>query len=110
MLGPLRFLIMINNLPESVLDRIVSIFADDTRVTKIIKDKSDIDKLQNVINYVYKWQENNDLLFNAKKKFELIRHGQNQELKENIYPKPCGTEIVEEKSVVTDLAWCKDEQ
>ena len=38
-----------------------------------------------------------------KKKFELIRHGQNQELKENIYPKPSGTEVVEEKSVVTDL-------
>ena len=101
-LGPLLFLIMINDLPDSVFDSIVSIFADDTRVTKIIKDKSDIEKLQNDINHVYKWQEDNNLLFNAKK-FELIRHGKNKELKENIYPKPNGTDVVEEKSVVTDL-------
>ena len=67
-MGLLLFLIMINGLPESVLDSIVSIFEDDTRVTKIIKDKSDIEKLQNDIKHVDKWQENNNLLFNAKKK------------------------------------------
>ena len=59
---------MINDLPESVLDSIVSIFADDTRVTKIIKDKSDIEKLQNDIKHVDRWQENNNLLFYATKK------------------------------------------
>ena len=50
---------------------------------------------------MYKWQENNNLLFTANK-FELIRHGKNQEPKENIYPN--STDFVEEKSsVVTDL-------
>ena len=33
-LGPLLFLVMINDLPDSVDDSIVSIFADDARVTK----------------------------------------------------------------------------
>ena len=101
-LGPLLFLIMINDLPESVLDSLVSIFADDTRVTKVIKEEEDIEKLQNDINRVYEWQEKNNLLFNAKK-FELLRHGGRANLKENNYPKPSGTEIIGEQKVVTDL-------
>ena len=75
-LGPLLFLIMINDLPDSVTDSIVSIFADDTRVTKVIKEAEDIEKLQDDILKVYKWQEQNELLFNSKK-FELLRHGKN---------------------------------
>ena len=62
---------MINDLPQSVLDNIVSIFANDTRVTKIIKDKSDIEKLQNDIKHVDKWQKNNNLLLNANKSLIL---------------------------------------
>ena len=73
-LGPLLFLMMINDLPECVTQSSVSIFADDTRVTKVIKDGTNIEKLQDDINHVYRWQENNNLLFNAKK-FELLRHG-----------------------------------
>ena len=101
-LGPLLFLIMINDLPESVMNSTVSIFADDTRVTKVIKDEVDIEKLQCDINRVYEWQEKNNLLFNANK-FELLRHGKNLGLKASIYPKPNGTDIIEEKDVVTDL-------
>ena len=67
------FLVMINDLPDSVTDSIVSIFADDTRVTKVIKEAADIEKLQNDIVKVYEWQKNNELVFNAKK-FELLRH------------------------------------
>ena len=100
-LGPLLFLIMINDLPESVMNSTVSIFADDTRVTKVIKDEVDIEKLHCDINRVYEWQENNNLLFNANK-FELLRHGKNLGLKASIYPKPNGTDIIEEKEVVTD--------
>ena len=74
---------MINDLPDSVFDSIVSIFADDTRVTKVIKDEVDIEQLQNDINRVYKWQEKNTLLFNSKK-FELLRHGRKSNLKKII--------------------------
>ena len=101
-LGPLLFIMMINDLPQSVTDSSVSIFADDTRVTKVIKDVDDIEKLQDDINNVYKWQENNNLLFNAKK-FELLRHGKNQILKSSIYPKPNGLDVIEEMDVVRDL-------
>ena len=98
-LGPLLFLVMINDLPDSVDDSMVSIFADDT---KVIKEIDDIEKLQDDINRVYAWQEQNNLLFNSKK-FELLRHGRNEALKSSIHPKPSGIDIIEEKKVVTDL-------
>ena len=96
------FLIMINDLPDSVFNSIVSIFADDTRVTKVIKNEEDIEELQNDLNRVYEWQEKNNLLFNSKK-IQILRHGGRRDLKENNYPKPSGTEAIEEKDVVTDL-------
>ena len=98
-LGPLLFLVMINDLPDSVDDSMVSIFAEDT---KVIKEIDDIEKLQDDINRVYAWQEQNNLLFNSKK-FELLRHGRNKALKSSIYTKPSGIDIIEEKEVVTDL-------
>ena len=45
-LGPMLFLMMINDLPDSVPESSVSIFADDTRVPKVIKDGHGIEKLQ----------------------------------------------------------------
>ena len=101
-LRPLLFLMMINDLPQSVTDSSVSIFADDTRLKKNIKNVDDIEKLQDDINKVYEWQENNNLLFNAKK-FELLGHGKNQILKSSIYPKPNGLDVIEEMDVVRDL-------
>ena len=80
----------------------VSVFADDTRVTKNFKEAEDIEKLHDDITRVYKWQEQNSMLFNAKK-FELFRHGKNYALKSSIYPKPSGIDIIEEKYVITDL-------
>ena len=48
---------MINDFPDSVFESIFRIFADDTRVTKVIKDEEDIEKLKNIISRVYMWQE-----------------------------------------------------
>ena len=101
-LGPLLFPMMINDLPECVTQSSVSIFADDTRVTKVIKDGTDIEKLQDDINHVYRWQENNNLLFNAKK-FELLRHGKTLNLQSSVNPIPNGTDIIEVKNIVRDL-------
>ena len=44
---------MINDLPDGVTESSMSIFADDTRVIKAIKDGHDIEKFQDDIdNYV----------------------------------------------------------
>ena len=61
------FIIMINDLSESVQDSLVSLFADDTRVTRIIKKEDDLEKLQDDLDRVYKWQHDNNMLFNSKK-------------------------------------------
>ena len=47
------FIIMINDLSESVQDSLVSLFADDTRVTRIIKKEDDLEKLQDDLDRVY---------------------------------------------------------
>ena len=45
-LGPILFLIMINDLSESIHESVISLFADDTRVTKVIETKEDSKKMQ----------------------------------------------------------------
>ena len=60
-LGPLVFLVMINDLGDVVDESLVSLFADDTRVTKVIKTKEDQEKLQNGLDKIYQWQNDNIL-------------------------------------------------
>ena len=66
-LGPLLFLMMINDLRDSVTDSFVSIFADDTRATKIVKEAEDIEKLQDDITTVYKSKRTEHYAFQCQK-------------------------------------------
>ena len=52
-LGPMLFIIMINDLSDSAEDSLVSMFADDTRVTRIIREEDDLEKLQDDLDRVY---------------------------------------------------------
>ena len=45
-LGPMLFLIYVNNLPDSVLTSHVTMFADDTKIYKQIKSQEDAAYLQ----------------------------------------------------------------
>ena len=102
-LGPLLFIIMINDLSDNVEDSLVSLFADDTRVTRIIKEENDLEKLQEDLDKVYKWQQDNNMLFNSKK-FELLRYGKNQYLKTiTNYMTPDCEDVISAKTVVRDL-------
>ncbi|XP_065650916.1 uncharacterized protein LOC136079128 [Hydra vulgaris] len=53
-LGPVLFVIFINNL-ASQIKNIPKFFADDTKMIGIIKDKNDSISLQNDINIISKW-------------------------------------------------------
>ena len=79
-LGPLLFLIMINDMDENISESLISIFADDTRLTKVIDKEEDIESFQNDLEELYTLAEENHMAFNGTK-FELLRYGQNEELK-----------------------------
>ena len=55
-LGPILFVIYINDLPEVIdKDSLAFLFADDTKLFREIKSEHDIKTLQNDINEVVKW-------------------------------------------------------
>lgn len=65
-LGPVLFLIFINDLPDA-MDCALKLFADDTKIYNVIKSHEDEEKLQgdifNACDWASKWQ----MIFNIKK-------------------------------------------
>ena len=66
-LGPILFLIFIDDVVEVVESAFVLLFADDIKMSKIIYDWVDVRKLQVDINNVNEWCVRNRLFFNKKK-------------------------------------------
>ena len=82
MLGPILFVIFINDLPESIKSEIF-LFADDTKVFRKVTSISDSEELQNDINRLEEWTRKWLLEFNVKKchvltlgKIEDVKHTQ----------------------------------
>ena len=102
MLGPVLFLILINDIDKNI-DSFTSLFAYDTRVLKAIIDEEDVEKLQGDLDKLYECQESNNMLFNGKK-FEILRYGTNANLKEStVYFTPNYNDVIEEKDSLRDL-------
>ena len=73
-LGPLLFLVYINDLGTSaVQDCIVSCFADDTRLKRKIANESDVKTLQKAVDKSAEWSEENNMALHEQK-FELLTH------------------------------------
>jgi len=70
-LGPMLFLIFINDLPSLV---IIFLFADDTKNHRRICHITDSAKLQEDFNLLYQWSLNNQLYFSIPKCFLLGYH------------------------------------
>lgn len=64
-LGPLLFLIFINDLPDVVLTSECLLFADDLKLTLGIETEADADTLQKDIDAVSVWSQENHLPFNT---------------------------------------------
>jgi len=65
-LGPLLFLIYINDIDDSVCNSLLK-FADDTKVFSIVSDINDVNKLQYDLKNLCKWSEDWLMLFNVDK-------------------------------------------
>ena len=64
MLGPLLFLVYINDLPNA-LKSSPKLFADDTSLFTLVKDKNEIaNNLKNDLLLISKWAYNGKMLFN----------------------------------------------
>ncbi len=66
-LGPLLFLVFINDLPAMAASSNVYLFADDTKCCQHIKVQSDCSHVQQCIDNLFKWSEKWSLPFNDSK-------------------------------------------
>ena len=62
-LGPLLFIIYMNNIPDSVFYSDIYLFADDTKCFKHIIVQNDMDLLQSDINCLFNWSSTTHLSF-----------------------------------------------
>lgn len=65
-LGPLLFVMFINDLPECILSG-VKMYADDTKIYNIVNNKEQAEKLQEEIDKLYNWSQVWQLLFHPDK-------------------------------------------
>ena len=77
-LGPILFLIFINDIEHSISSSIVRCFADDTRISISIKCENDVKLLQNDLHNVIRWSERNNMALH-KDKFEYMSHTSNKQ-------------------------------
>ena len=65
-LGPMLFCVYINDLDDGILSKIPK-FADDSKVARRVCRKDDVNKLQEDLNRLFKWEEDWQMLFNLDK-------------------------------------------
>ena len=66
-LGPLMFLIMMEDIDKDIKHSQLSSYADDTRIWRFICNESDRRLLQEDLNSLYVWAEDNNATYNGEK-------------------------------------------
>lgn len=80
-LDPLLFLIHMGDIGRRMVDSTLSSFADNTSGSWTITCTGDVAHQQQDLNLVYDWATRSNIQFNEDK-FELLRHGVTQNIKE----------------------------
>ena len=79
-LGPILFIMYINDITEVIKHCYIKIFADDSKLVKAIKSLTDRDLMQMDLQAVIQWAADNKMELN-KLKFQLLQHGNKNDLK-----------------------------
>ena len=80
-LGPVFFLMFIGDITEDI-EANTKLFVDDAKVKDLIETEEDVEKLQESMNKLYEWERNNQMKFNGSK-FQLLRYGPKEDIKNN---------------------------
>jgi hypothetical protein len=99
-LGPLLFILYINDLFSVVKHSKIKVFADDSKLHKSIGSPTDCKLLQEDLHAVVRWATINNMELNESK-FQLLQHGKNQELQKP-YKLSTGL-VINSDDVVKDL-------
>ena len=97
MIGPLLFLIFINDLKEGIRSKL-SIFADDTKIMHIVDTEVEIKELEEDLRKLQKWSETNDMKFNTDKCSVMHCETNNRKTQYQLYGK-----VLRETSSEKDL-------
>ena len=87
-LGPILFLLFINDITQCVTSSVIRCFADDTRIMKAISQTSDMSLLQHDLDKVIQWSIRNNMSLHEDK-FEFLSHSSNQSNTLNQLPFTC---------------------
>ena len=79
-LGPILFLLFVNDITEAIQHADIQLFADDCKLTLKIENPDDHQKLQRDIEAAIMWSLLNNMELN-KEKFQLIQYGNKDHLK-----------------------------
>lgn len=79
-LGPVLFVIYMNNITEYVKSTIINMYADDSKLIASIKNPEDREKMQSDLEALIRWTNANSMSFNEGK-FQLLQIGDHEELK-----------------------------
>lgn len=99
-LGPILFLLFINDITECVHYSKCSLFADDLKLYKNITNQDDVKLLQDDLYSIHKWCLENNMTLNVSKCFHI-----KFTKKRNVTPSAyyIGSEVIHEVSSIRDL-------
>ena len=67
LLGPILFLLFVDDLPNTVKTSRVACYVDDTKISKSIDSITDCNAVQSDLNDLVSWSESSGLIFNHSK-------------------------------------------
>ena len=101
-LAPILFLIYISDIGNKVKSN-MKIYVDDSKIKKKIENEKDVELLQDDLEQLYTWGEDNNMKYNGGK-FQILRYGPNENMKtETLYFTDEMHQVIEQVNETRDL-------